>query len=63
MKPFTIKLFEPDLIYRRILVRHYSEIWGRKARYSEVLRELQREKVAFLREPERMSSIPRATDN
>ncbi len=44
-KLYPFRLFKEDIERRKVLVRHSSEKWGKKATYAEILRELQREKI------------------
>jgi ribosomal protein S4 len=45
MKPYLLRLFKEDLERKAKLIAHYSEKWGKRAAYADILRELQRLKV------------------
>lgn len=48
MKTYLLRLFKEDLARKEQLISFYSEKWGKKAAYADVLRELQREKIQSL---------------
>ncbi len=55
MKPYLIRLDDEDTRNRHYLVERYEQLHGRRLPFADILRLLMKEKVAFLREQERMA--------
>lgn len=49
MKTYLLRLFKEDIHRRQILVEYFSEKWGKKASFADILRELMEERCDEIR--------------